>query len=276
MIDVNHLTYRYPATDKPALEDLSLFVQAGETVGVVGENGSGKSTLCYAMMGLVPHFYKGTYAGDVTVDGLLVRSATLGDIVQHAAMVFQNPMNQFSGAKLTVEDEIAFGMENLGMARETMVERIEWVTKLLSIEHLKSRNPLELSGGQMQRVAIASVLALRPKVLILDEPTSQLDPAGTADVFEAIKTLQNEGMTTVVVEHNIELLVEYCHRICILKSGQTIGIDEPSRLFSSRDKDWGIDIPRYSQGYQQLFPSETDVPVTLSDTSERLNRYARR
>jgi energy-coupling factor transport system ATP-binding protein len=226
-------------------------------------------------MGLVPHFYKGTYGGDVMLDDVRVRDSNLGELVEHVAMVFQNPLHQFSGAKLTVEDEIAFGMENLGFARNTMVDRIDWASRLLGIAHLRTRNPYELSGGQMQRVAIASVLALRPKVLILDEPTSQLDPAGTADVFEAIRILQGEGMTTIVVEHKTELLVQYCDRLCVLRKGEVVGLDEPKRLFRKDSEEWGVETPRYAVAYRGLFPDADDAPVTLEETTQRLNSHAR-
>ncbi len=276
MIQIDCLSYRYPGMSTQALKDISLSVKQGETLGIMGANGAGKSTLCYALMGLVPHFYKGIYSGHVRLDKIEVRESNLGEIVLHAAMVFQNPLNQFSGAKLTVEDEIAFGMENLGIPRETMIERIEWVSYLLGIRHLLERNPYHLSGGQMQRVAIASVLALRPKVLILDEPTSQLDPLGTDDVFQAIKTLQREGMTTIIVEHKTELLVNYCDRLCVLKDGEAVTLGGPSKLFSQSDANtWGVEIPRCTLAYQQLVSLASDVPVTIQDTAERLRSHVR-
>jgi energy-coupling factor transport system ATP-binding protein len=276
MIEISNLTYRYPNVHNAVLKDITMTIENGETVGIMGANGAGKSTLCYAVMGLVPHFYKGSYGGHVVLDGVEVRDSNLGEMVQHAAMVFQNPLNQFSGAKLTVEDEIAFGMENLGLSRETMRDRIEWVSTLLDIEKVLDRNPYQLSGGQMQRVALASVLALRPKVLILDEPTSQLDPAGTDDVFQAIRTLQEEGITTVIVEHKTELLVHYCDRLCIMKDGQVAVFDEPRNVFRRADADtWGVEAPRYTTAYKNIVPDEKDVPVTLEDTAERLKHRKR-
>lgn len=274
MISVNDLTYQYPNTNHPSLKQISIEVRQGETLGILGANGSGKSTLCYALMGLIPHFYKGDYAGQVTVDGIRVASSHMGEMAQHAALVFQNPIHQFSGAKLTVEDEIAFGMENLGLERAVMRERMEWVSGMLRITHLLQRNPYQLSGGQMQRVAIASVLALRPQVLILDEPTSQLDPLGTAEVFETLRTLQREGMTTVIVEHKSELLVDSCDKLCVLKDAQVQIVDRPSVVFGHPDVlQWGIEVPRYSQVFKAFVPAASDVPTTLQETVERLEKY---
>jgi energy-coupling factor transport system ATP-binding protein len=274
MIDVRNLTYSYPNSDKPTLRNITFAVEPGESIGIIGPNGAGKSTLCYALMGLVPHFYHGTIAGDVFIDGVNVLKSYMGELSRHVGLVFQNPTNQFSGAKLTVEEEIAFGLENLGVDRVTMLERIDWVTELLGIAGIRKRNPYHLSGGQMQRVAIASVMALKPKVLVLDEPTSQLDPVGTAEVFAAIEMLRKEGVTTVVVEHKTELLVEHCSRLIVLVDGELKAYDTPSHVFSHQDvEQWGIEVPRYSQAYRAIVPDADTVPTTLTETTERLRQY---
>jgi energy-coupling factor transport system ATP-binding protein len=276
MIDVRNLTYSYPNSAKPSLRNISFAVGAGEAIGIVGHNGAGKSTLCYALMGLVPHFYNGTISGDVFIDGVNAPDSNMGEMSHHVGLVFQDPTNQFSGAKLTVEEEIAFGLENLGVDRATMHERIDWVTELLGISGLRTRNPYQLSGGQMQRVAIASIMALKPKVLVLDEPTSQLDPVGTAEVFAAIDTLRAQGVTTVVVEHKTELLVQHCSRLAVLMDGELKAYDTPARVFSHPDvEQWGIEIPRYSQAYRAIDPAAETLPTTLHETTERLKQYER-
>lgn len=273
MIEIKNLTYTYPNQPKAALQSVSMSVERGETIGIVGPNRAGKSTLCYAIMGLVPHFFHGKIGGDLWVDGVNVPDASMADMAERVGLVFQNPSNQFSGAKLTVEEEIAFGLENLGMSRAEMLRRMDWVLHLLNIESLRRRDPYQLSGGQMQRVAIASILALRPKVLVLDEPTSQLDPVGTADVFAAIDTLRGEGITTVVAEHKTEVLVEHCSRIGVLGKGELIAFDQPGTVFNHPDVlTWGVEIPRYSQVYRALYPDSERVPTTLDETVERLNR----
>jgi energy-coupling factor transport system ATP-binding protein len=276
MIQVERLTYYYPHQEEPALKELTFTVQQGESVGIIGLNGAGKSTLCYAIMGLVPHFYHGTISGDLWVNGINVPDASLGEVSQHVGLVFQNPLHQLSGSKATVKDEIAFGLENLGMPREKMLERIEWVSELLGIASLLHRNPFSLSGGQMQRVAIASVLAMKPQVIVMDEPTSQLDPAGTAEVFAAIEALRKEGITTVIVEHKIEWLAEHCNRIAILADGELKAIDLPGKVFAQPDlHEWGVEPPVYTRVYQKIAAENhsREVPTTLKDTVERLKAY---
>jgi energy-coupling factor transport system ATP-binding protein len=271
MIDIQELTYTYPHAANPALQQISMKVEQGESIGIVGANCAGKSTLCYALMGLAPHFFHGTIGGDVWVDGVNAPDASMAEMAKHVGLVFQDPSNQFSGSKMTVEEEIAFGLENLGINRAEMIDRIQWVLDLLDIASLRYRDPYQLSGGQMQRVAIASILALKPKVLVLDEPTSQLDPVGTKDVFDAIDTLRAEDITTVIVEHKTELLVEHCSRIAVIHGGKLLAFDRPSTVFSHPDAEsWGIEIPRYSQAYRRLDPQAETVPTRLSETVERL------
>lgn len=273
MITVDHLTYTYPNAHKPALCGVSFQVRQGECYGIIGANGMGKSTLCYALMGLVPHFYHGTIKGDVWLDGLNVPDASLADMPTRVGLVFQNPVNQFSGAKLTVEEEIAFGLENLGVPRDIMRERVREAAKTLRIDHVLDRNPYHLSGGQMQRVAIASVFALKPTVLVLDEPTSQLDPLGTAEVFQAIEALLAEGTTVVIVEHKTELLAAHCSRLCVLVDGQIVAEGTPESVFGHLNAaNWGVEIPRYSLAYRGVYPETGSVPVTLSEAVERLRQ----
>lgn len=271
MIQIRSLTYTYPHADKPALQDVTLTIEDGEAIGVIGPNGAGKSTFCYSLMGLVPHFFHGTIKGDIWLDGLNIPDASLPQMAQRVGLVFQDPSNQFSGAKMTVEEEIAFGLENLGVERAEMLNRIDWVIDLFGLEAIRKRDPYQLSGGQMQRVAIASVLAMKPKLLVLDEPTSQLDPVGTKDVFDAVDTLRAQGVSIVIVEHKTELLVEHCSRIAVLKDGALQAFDAPSKLFNIAEADtWGVEIPRYTQVFRQLEPTSDTVPTCLNDTVERL------
>jgi len=187
-------------TDKLVLNDISFQVEAGEIVGIVGTNGAGKSTLCQALVGLVPNFYKGRYGGHVFIDGMEVTKAESSDLVSKIGIVFQSPFTQVTGSKLTVFEEIAFGPENIGLPREEILKRVEYAMELLDIANYRNRNPFQLSGGQMQRMAIASIIAMRPEVIVFDEPTSQLDPQGSEEVFRAIQTLSKEGMTILIVE----------------------------------------------------------------------------
>ena len=183
VIAVENLKYRYPNTESLALDGLSFTVEKGEFIGIVGENGAGKSTLSQALIGLVPQFYKGAYGGRVLIEDLPAETTPISELCCKVGLVFQNPFNQLSGAKDNVYEEVAFGMQNLGVPREEMHRRAEEALKLLDIWQYRDRNPFDLSGGQMQRVAIASVLVMNPDILVLDEPTSQLDPQGSEEMF---------------------------------------------------------------------------------------------
>ncbi|GHI01161.1 energy-coupling factor ABC transporter ATP-binding protein [Neobacillus kokaensis] len=268
-IVVEGLKYKYPMTEELALKDISFEVEEGEFIGIIGKNSSGKSTLCQALVGLVPHFYKGAYGGKVLVDGLEVRSHTIADISLKVGMVFQNPFTQVTGSKMTVYEEIAFGLENIGLPREEMRQRIDEVLKLMKIEHVKDHSPFDLSGGQMQRMAIASIIAMKPDILVLDEPTSQLDPAGSEEVFHSIQDLSRQGITVVMAEQKIEKIAQYCSRVLLLYDGKLVDFDTPEKIFSRDDlKDYGVTAPVYTRVCKALGVKKQrcDVyPVTLED-----------
>src|SRR6266496_4125062 len=189
IVTLDNVTYKYPLTDSPALKETSLQVNEGEFVAVIGPNGAGKSTLCYALAGFVPHFFKGELTGTVNVDGKDLHKSTLNEWVLNVGLAFQNPFNQISGAKYTVFEELAFGLENIGVPREEMGSRVEDAMKLTGISDLADRSPYSLSGGQQQRVALTSILVMQPKVLVLDEQTSQIHTIGTREVFGVIRTM---------------------------------------------------------------------------------------
>jgi energy-coupling factor transport system ATP-binding protein len=171
---------------------------------------------------LIPHFYKGELEGEAKVLGLDIRQHLVEEISVKIGYVFQNPFSQISGIKETVFEEIAMGLENLGVPKSEMIERVIDVCKLLNIEDLIKSNPNELSGGQRQRVAFASIIVMNSDVLVIDEPTSQLDPQGTEDVFEIIKTLKNKGKTIILVEHKIDLIAEYCDEVLVMHKGSIV------------------------------------------------------
>jgi len=273
-IIVDRLKYKYPLAERLALEDVSFQVEEGEMVGVIGENSAGKSTLCQALVGLVPHFYKGAYGGKVLVDGLEVRNQSIADISLKVGIVFQNPFTQVTGSKLTVYEEIAFGLENIGLPREEMHTRIDEVLNLLNIEHVKEQNPFDLSGGQMQRMAIASIIAMKPEILVFDEPTSQLDPAGSDEVFRSIQRLSKQGITVVLAEHKMEKLAQYCDKILLLHHGKVIDFDTPEKVFSRSDlEDYGVTAPVYTNVCKQLGVKKAGsevYPVTLEDAESAL------
>ncbi|ETI70816.1 energy-coupling factor ABC transporter ATP-binding protein [Neobacillus vireti] len=274
-IIVEGLKYKYPLADSLALNDVTFDIKQGEFIGIIGKNLAGKSTLCQALVGLVPHFYKGAYGGKVIVDGLEVKNHSIADLSLKVGMVFQNPFTQVTGSKTTVYEEIAFGLENIGIPRTEIIERIDSVLDLLNIEQVKDHNPFDLSGGQMQRMAIASIIAMKPDILVLDEPTSQLDPAGSEEVFQAIQSLSKQGITVILAEHKMEKIAQYCDRVLLLNNGKVVDFDTPGKIFSREDLEgYGLTAPVYTRVCKALGVKKAgtdEYPVTLEE-AERVLR----
>ena len=268
-IEVENLKYRYPNTKKLALDGLQFQIEKGSFVGIVGENGAGKSTLCQAFSGLVPQFFKGAYGGKVMIGNQDAAKTPVSGLCRTVGLVFQNPFNQLSGAKETVFEEIAFGLQNFGVPREEMIRRVQEVMELLDISEYKERNPFDLSGGQMQRVALAGILAMQPEVIVLDEPTSQLDPAGSEEVFAAVDKLAKSGITIIMVEQKLEKLAEYCEQILLLHQGKQIAFDTPEQIFSRTDLEkYGVQPPAYTRVCKALDIRNENgcYPASLKDT----------
>ena len=267
-IKVENLKYRYPNTTKLALDGLDFEIEKGSFIGIVGENGAGKSTLCQAFNGLVPGFFKGAYGGKVLIEETEVAKTTVSKLCQKVGLVFQNPFNQLSGAKETVFEEIAFGLQNFGVPKEEMISRVNEVMELLDIAAYRDRNPFDLSGGQMQRVALAGILAMKPEVIVLDEPTSQLDPAGSEEVFAAVDKLAKSGITIIMVEQKLEKLAEYCDKILLLHQGKQIAFDTPEQIFSREDlQSYGVNPPAYTRICQAFGVKKENgcYPASLRD-----------
>lgn len=275
-INIEHLKYKYPGTDRLALNDISLSIETGEFIGIIGRNGSGKSSLCQAIAGLIPNFYKGAYGGKVLIDDIEVKKVPVDELCETVGTVFQNPFNQVTGAKATVYEEIAFGLENMGVPKAEMIRRIDSAMELLDISKYKDRYPFDLSGGQMQRMAIAGVIAMQPRVIILDEPTSQLDPQGREEVFQAVQKLCGQGITIILVEHNMEKIAQYSDRVALLDDGMLIDFDTPQKIFSRGDlEQYGVEAPVYTQiGKRMNLTIEGTgcYPVTLEEAKTALLR----
>lgn len=227
MIQLSHVTYTYPDQPAPALADFSVSIEPGEFVLVVGPSGAGKSTFLRSLNGLVPHFYGGRWAGRAEVfgrDPVVAAPRGMADLV---GLVFQDPEAQF--VVDTVEDELAFAMENFALPQATMRKRVEEVLDQMNIAHLRNRRISTLSGGEKQRVAIASVLALQPELLVLDEPTSQLDPQAAEEVLIALRHLNEDlGLTVVLSEHRLERVLQYADRVLYLPAlGAPSVLDAP-------------------------------------------------
>lgn len=220
VISLRNVSYQYPTSQSPVLQDVTLDFEAGKFYALIGANGSGKTSLCNVIRGFIPHFYKGDLQGDVIVCGKDIRQWQLGELAPKIGYVFQNPFTQISGVKETVFDEIAFGLENLGVEIGEIRNRVERILTQLGIEALRDKNPFELSGGQKQRVALASIIAMEPDILVIDEPTSQLDPEGTEEVFAIIELMKRSGKTIILVEHKIELIASYADYVVLLHDGK--------------------------------------------------------
>lgn len=235
MIELRNVTYRYPETLHPVLQNLSLNVEEGEFLLVIGPSGSGKSTLLRCLNGLVPHFYGGQFAGEVRVYGQDPVAVEPRRMSRYVGFVFQDPEAQF--VVDAVEDELVFAMENHAVPQATMRKRVEEVLHQLDIVHLRQRRVSTLSGGEKQRVAIAAVLTLQPQVLVLDEPTSQLDPQAAKEVLDALVRLNHDmGLTVVLSEHRLERVAQYADRILYLPGdGQTPILGEPRQVLAQVD-----------------------------------------
>jgi energy-coupling factor transport system ATP-binding protein len=273
IVNLQNVTYKYPLTDLAVLQNINFRVEEGEFVALIGPNGAGKSTLCYTLAGFVPHFFKGELTGVVEVAGAESHDATLSEWVLNVGLAFQNPFNQISGAKYTVFEEIAFGLENFGIPRQEMKMRVEEAMNLTGISDLADRSPYSLSGGQQQRVALTSILVMQPKVLVLDEPTSQMDPVGTREVFGVIRRMAERGMTVILAEHKVEWIAEFADRVIALKDGQILLEGTPSEVLTSPLlPEHGFGISRYTSVARKaqelgLWKKEK-LPVTLEQAVE--------
>jgi energy-coupling factor transporter ATP-binding protein EcfA2 len=271
IVNLQKVIYKYPITTTPVLNGINLQINEGEFVALIGPNGAGKSTLCYTIAGFVPHFFKGELDGTVEVAGADLKSSELNQWVKNVGLVFQNPFNQISGAKYTIFEEVAFGLENMGVPRDEMHERVAQALTLTGISELGDRSPYSLSGGQQQRVALASILVMQPKVLVLDEPTSQMDPIGTREVFAVVRTLAERGMTVIMVEHKMEWIAEFADRVIALKDGKIMLQGKPGDVLTSAAlAENGFGISRYTSVARRAFkagmwPKHRRLPITLQE-----------
>lgn len=246
-IEMIDLSYRYPTSKEDVLRQVNINIEKGCVYALIGTNGSGKTTLCNVMRGFIPHFYNGDLRGKVLVEGKDIREWALGDLAQKVGFVFENPFTQIIGVKDTVFEEVAFGLENLGVEVREIKQKVKHTLQLLGIEELQDHKPQELSGGQKQRVAIASILAMEPDILVIDEPTSQLDPLGTEAVFKIIELMKKRGMTIILVEHKMELIAEYADYVFLMQDGRIVMQGDAATVFSDkRVLQFGVTLPQYA------------------------------
>ena len=276
-LKLENVNYKYPLEEKNTLQNINIEIKKGEFWAVIGKNGSGKTTLCNILRRFVPDFYKGELTGKITLEGKELKDYSQKEIVQKIGFVFQNPFTQISGVKNTVFEEIAYGLENLGIEREIIISEVEKILKLLEIERLRDKNPYNLSGGQKQRVALASIIAMNPDILVIDEPTSQLDPKGTEDIFKIINLMANEGKTIILVEHKLELIAEYAENILVLDEGEVILSGKASEVLNNKillEKEIGMtqySILAYELEKARKIELE-EIPITKEKTVELLKK----
>lgn len=271
---VEDFSFRYRDAKRYAVRHLSFEVPRGGFLCVVGPNGSGKSTLCNALVGLIPHHFTGKLHGTVSVFGSDVSKKTIADLSTDVGFVFQNPFNQLSYTANTVAEELAYGLCNRGVPRDEMVVRVEEIAHTLRLDGLLERNPLELSGGQVQRVALGSTLILNPKILVLDECTTQLDPLGSEEIFDIVRALNKDGMTVVMVDHDMERVARCADTVLALRDGNQVALGTPREVFGMPGlEEQGIDIPDFVRVTRALSASglaDGDIELTEGPTIERV------
>lgn len=261
LISVNNLTFRYFGSREPALNNVNLQIAENEIVLVVGHSGSGKSTLLRAINGLIPHQHNGDYSGDVLVSGKSVPRTEMSKLALEVGYIFQNPENQIF--MFSVERDIGFGLENLGLPRDEIRKRVDWAMDVLKIRNLALKAPHELSDGQKQRVAIAGVIAMRPKILILDEPTSLLDPFTARELVQLVVNIRQElGMTILIVEHRLDLVAKICDRMVVVDEGRIVLEGNVHEILSKADvSGYGVTVPAIVKLAKSLGMSGEHLPL---------------
>ncbi len=274
IIEFKNFTWKFFESGEHDLININLRIKKGEFVSIIGPTGSGKTALCYSIMGVIPHLSNGEIKkGKVIVDGLNTQEHSINELAKHVGIILQSPRSQLTGAGLSIEEEVAFGLENNGVPRSVMKKKIKEVLKKVGLYELRKRSPFEVSGGQQQKVAIASVLVLEPEILILDEPTGYLDPAGTEAVFSLVKKLNKEGKTIILVTHKLEYVLSYSDRVILFNNGRIIQDSTPKQVLSNYDlliKNKLLPLPTTILGKKLKLGRVVDIDETAKKLKEVL------
>lgn len=283
-VEVEGLKFKYLGSSRYALDDVSFRVRKGEFFTIVGPNGAGKTTLAFCLVGVIPHYIEGEFLGRVIVDGIDVGSRNIPEIATRVGLVLQDPETQIIG--ITVKDDIAFGPCNLGLDREVILDRVSKALRMVRLQGYEDRETSRLSGGEKQRVALASILALHPDIIVADEPTSQLDPIGKREVFETLLQLnKNEGKTIIMITHDIDWAVRYSDRIGLLHSGKFVFIGTPRDLLSKIGIDglvnYGVRPPQIPALYYRLtekgiLRDDSNIWLSVEEASLELKKLLQR
>lgn len=269
MIEFKDFSFKYKKSDNYALKGVSLSIKKGEFVGIIGNSGAGKSTFTYALNGIIPHHFEGDFYGEVNVNGLDTVESSPSQLALSVGSVFQDIDGQMVSS--VVEDEILFGLENFGVAHKEIEKRITDILKMVGIEELRYRNISTLSGGQKQKVAIAAVAALMPDILVLDEPTAELDPQSSLQIYSMLRMLNEKmGITIIVVEQKIMLLSEFSRRLLIINEGSIFLDGMPQEVLKDTEKlrQIGVNCPRVATLAANLIEKKLycgAVPVNVAE-----------
>ena len=278
IISLKNISYQYPLEEKETIHNLSFDFKKGHVYGLIGANESGKTTICNIIRGFIPELYKGKLTGEIMIKGRPINDYNIGKLATIIGYSFQNPFTQLSGVKETVYEEIAYGMENIGVPRDEMITKVNELVDMFQLNDLIDKNPYQLSGGQKQRVAIASIIALDPEVIILDEPTSQLDPKSSEDIFEILQLLKSQDKTVILVEHKVDLLAEYCDEILLMNQGQLVMTGPTQDILSDPSVlEYGGQLPQIALYYLKKAQENNTkvpkiVPLTIHEVSKSLSK----
>ena len=246
IIKIENLSVQYLEQEDKALDGISLEVNEGEFVAILGAHGAGKTTLCLSINGIVPNMINADMFGKIEVAGEVPPKIPVRELANKVGSVFDNP--EFQMSQLTVFEEVALGLQNLGVEKDTIIENITRSLELVGLAGFEERSPFEISGGQQQRLAMASALSMKPQILVLDEPTSNLDPIGKEEVFTVTRKMnQEEGLTVIIAEHEVEVIAEYADKVILLEEGKITQMGTPEELFPSIvniQSDVGVRIPQ--------------------------------
>ena len=274
IIKIEDLTVQYLEQEENALDKISLEVEEGEFVAILGAHGAGKTTLCLSINGIVPNMINADMFGKIEVAGEIPPNIPVRELASKVGSVFDNP--EFQMSQLTVFEEVALGLQNLGVDKDTIIENITTSLELVGLAGFEERSPFEISGGQQQRLAMASALSMKPQILVLDEPTSNLDPIGKEEVFTVTRKInQEEGLTVIIAEHEVEVIAEYADKVILLEQGKITQVVTPEELFPNIvdiQSNVGVRIPQITD-FASLVPDKFtgSIPVTVDKAIERYN-----
>ena len=271
IIKIENLSVQYLEQEDKALDGISLEVNEGEFVEILGAHGAGKTTLCLSINGIVPNMINADMFGKIEVAGEVPPKIPVRELASKVGSVFDNP--EFQMSQLTVFEEVALGLQNLGVEKDTIIENITRSLELVGLAGFEERSPFEISGGQQQRLAMASALSMKPQILVLDEPTSNLDPIGKEEVFTVTRKMnQEEGLTVIIAEHEVEVIAEYADKVILLEEGKITQMGTPEELFPSIvniQSDVGVRIPQITD-FASKIPDKFKgtIPVTVDQATE--------